>query len=135
MKQDKYVDIFYGPKSLWTLDEFLKIIDVEDQQKCKQFESELNSNGKADYEEAWKISTKYNGFCFGIVDEFLKRFHLLRNYPNTFDWDAFGIGFKVPRYQRIDPFEKSKVKEFCEKYRLGDPGYFAGLWCDWEPQV
>jgi Cft2 family RNA processing exonuclease len=100
----------------------LKLIDVHEFAQSIKNEKDYDFENMSDEE---------------IFDEYYEDFENLLNFIeengftnvffNNYDWTEFSIGLDVYDFERVTQKEKEKVKEFCEKYNLTTPTFYAGI--------
>jgi len=59
--------------------------------------------------------------------EFVVANNLIIVYFETEIWDEFSIGMEVPEFDNVTDEDKDKVLNFCERFELKFPTFYAGI--------
>lgn len=135
MGGEKFAILMYGPKlKLYMLD----WIDKFNLINKKQFVKDFILNGKHEYEEPYDYDDQqfidtifsqefYDSYlCNDLFYNFLESKSLTYVFNDNISEDLL-IGKKVKDYELFTENDKQKVKDFCIKYNLPEPTFYAGI--------
>lgn len=131
MGGEKWPVLVYGSKETKRMENWLvqfKIVNVEEFAKGVRDHDDNHSSDMDLFLDCYEIRSK----DIYKLDEFLAENGMVMVYFNNFYWDEFGIGFEVKEFDKITIDEKQKVEEFCKKYNLNNPTFYAGIIGEYE---
>jgi hypothetical protein len=135
MGGEQYSVLMYGPKVEYNIDELIYKFNLINK---KEWVKNFMLNEKHDYEEPYDSDDeqgvnivfeqefKKHQF-FDLLSKFLNKYSLNFVFNNNLCWDHVLIGIKVKDYNLFSDNEKQKVKDFCNKYYLPEPTFYAGI--------
>lgn len=138
MGGEKYAGLFYGPKMSITLEQWLLKLEIIDKKGFA--EKFVKESGDDDYildEEGIDIIfmeniCDYAQYYYTELLAYLEKYNMTTYYSNTTCWEYICIGLLVNDYHTISDSGRVKVNDFCDRYNLGKPSYFGGIFGDYE---
>jgi tRNA splicing endonuclease len=107
--------LIYGPTENYDMDEWLEIINVDDNDgKILKIEEFIKKNAMKDFDDDDFIALLYE---YGMTKVFL----------NNYNFNDFSIGFVVDNYEELSKKDKDDIDEFCKKYELTKPTFYSGI--------
>jgi len=105
----------------------LKLIDVHEFAQSIKNEKDYDFENISDediFDEYYNYKDDNNDYQ---LLNFIEENGFTNVFFNNYDWAEFSIGLAVNNFERVTQKEKEKVKEFCEKYNLTTPTFYAGI--------
>jgi len=131
MGGEQYATLIYGPKIHLSYDEWVdKFNLVNKKEWVKNFLEKRKHEDSFDTFTEDDIDIVFSEEFFESPDllyDFLKENSLITCFKDNLDWEEPFIGISVQNYDLFPDEEKQKVKEFCNKYDLPKPTFFAGI--------
>ena len=135
MGGEQHSVLMYGPKIELNIYEWIEIFKLIDK---KEWVKNFLSNKKHTYEVPFDsediegIEIVVDQECdqyqqLDILQYFLQDHSLTFVYSHNVCWDCPMIGIEVEDYNCFSNDQKNKMKEFCEKYNLPKPTFYAGI--------
>lgn len=130
MGGEQYPVLVYGPKIVyecekWIFDIF-KIIDKKEY-VIKNSPEDISGN-EIDEDDIIDIFEDiFDGCYYSILNDFLSEHSLVNVYNDNCDWEYASIGIHVPDYNTFSEDDKKKVDNFCIRYKLPTPTFYAGI--------
>ena len=135
MGGEQFPILVYGSTERYEMKQWivkLKLIDVHEfAQSIKNNEDfkdfEVDETDELSDEEIFDEYYKDDNKDYENLLNFIEENGFTNVFFNNYDWTEFSIGLAVNNFERVTQKEKEKVKEFCEKYNLTSPTFYAGI--------
>ena len=124
MGGEQWPILAYGSKFQTDMKEWIYKLNIIDFNKFKE-----NKQGMEEYTD----KELYDKFYIVEDDDINKLFdfveysNMIIVYFSNYKLDDFSIGLEVKDFNNITDIEKDKVTNFCDKYNLGIPTFYAGI--------
>lgn len=117
MGGEQYPVLIFGSKESHSFIEWIDIFDLK------------NDSGEHDEYDDLLVGLKNDSG--DEYDDLLVDFLISQNLSMAFncncDWSNCSIGIEVDNYETFDNITKAQVYEFCNKYNLSKPTFYAGI--------
>ncbi len=140
MGGEQYAVLVYGPKIQMSFTEWCLELNLVNK---KEWVENFLKNEKHDYDPYTDSDTEsyieegndiifqqeFDDYNEGheLLSTFLKEFDLSIVFDNNVCWDSCYIGYIVDEYNSFDYKLKEQIDEFCNKYSLDKPTFFASI--------
>jgi len=138
MGGEKFATLMYGPKIKLDIMEWIDKFNLMINKK--QLVKDFILNEQHDYEEPFDYEDKEfidtifsqefdeSAIFDDLLYDFLKSNSLTYIRNSNFNDDGYLIGKEVKDYDLFTEDDKQKVKDFCLKYNLTQPTFYAGIY-------
>jgi hypothetical protein len=135
MGGEQYSVLMYGPRVKYNMEELIYKFNLLDK---KEWVKNFMLNEKHDYEDPYDSDDEVgNDIIFeqefkkskfsNLLLKFLKQYSMKFGFDNNVCWDHVLIGMEVEDYNLCTEDDKQKVKNFCNKFNLPKPTFYAGI--------
>jgi hypothetical protein len=131
MGGEQFAILIYGPKINLSYDEWVNKFNLINK---KEWVRNFVSKGFYDYEGSFDTFNEDDiDIVFSeefheapdLLYDFLKEHSLITSFNSNLNWEEPFIGMEVKDYDLFSEEQKQKVKEFCGKYDLPKPTFYA----------
>ena len=135
--------LMYGPKKIFDIDLLCEKLNILSKDYKKEWVRGFLVEGVHDYEEPYDTDDEegihivfdqeyQNEDKYRLLNEFLQSYGMTYVFDNNVCWEEPMIGIIVLDYNKFTEEKKEKVKDFCNKYNLESPTFFAGIIGEYE---
>lgn len=135
MGGEQYPVLMYGPNVNFEIKTWNAIFNIIDKKNwVKNFLLTKNHDYDEPYDpdDSEGINIVFEQECslqeqFDLLEKFLKEYEIELVFDNNFYWKEPYIGCVVKDYNIFNEKNKNYVKDFCERYNLPQPTFYAGI--------
>lgn len=135
MGGEQYSVLIYGPKVNYSFKDWIEKFDLINK---KEWVKNFMLNENHDYEEPYDSDDEEgidivfeqefeNHKYFDLLLSFLEKNSMTLVFNNNFWWEEPYIGMEVNDYNSFNEDHKKVVNDFCDKYNLPKPTFYAGI--------